>query len=344
VCGHGHGCSHENLFSLNHKLSLDGIMDEVFGGVIKPEEPENPIVPSDPAFYRELLDHIGDGVYFVDRERRIQYWNEGAYRLTGYTAGELLGKSCQDDIMCHVDQTGKRLCNAGCPLAASMGDGKPHRANIFLRHKQGRRVPVSTLVQPMRGADGSIIGAIEIFSDNSAQFDAQRKAEAMNRLAFLDHLTQLPNRRFLEMSLGTALNEYKVHKDPLGVIVIDIDEFKKINDSLGHSGGDRALQEAARTLTGSLRPTDTVGRWGGDEFLAIARNVDRETLRKLAERCVALIGQTSIPGSENQRVSLSSSVGAALSRPAESAEELIQRADELMYRSKNGGRGRATTE
>jgi diguanylate cyclase (GGDEF)-like protein/PAS domain S-box-containing protein len=319
-------------------------MNEVSGGVIQPKEPENPIVPSDPAFYRELLDHIGDGVYFVDRERRIQYWNEGACRLTGYKAEEMLGKSCQDDLLCHVDQTGKRLCHNGCPLAASMCDGKPHEASIFLRHKQGRRVPVSTRVQPMRGADGSIIGAIEIFSDNSVQLDAQRKAEAMNRLAFLDHLTQLPNRRFLEMSLDTALSEYKVHGDTLGVMVIDIDEFKKINDSLGHSGGDRALQEAARTLTGSLRPTDIVGRWGGDEFLAVARNVDRETLSKLAQRCVALIGQTAIFGHEEQRISLSSSVGAALSRPGEGAEELIQRADELMYQSKNGGRGRATSE
>jgi len=291
-----------------------------------------------------LLDHIGDGVYFVDCERRIQYWNEGAHRLTGYTAKELLGKSCQDDLLCHVDSSGRRLCDNGCPLAASMDNREPHEANIFLRHKLGRRVPVATRVLPMRDADGSIIGAFEIFRDNSAEFDAQRKTEAMNRLAFLDHLTQLPNRRFLDMTLGTALNEYKVHGDPLGVIVIDIDEFKKINDSLGHSGGDRALQEAAKTLTGSLRPTDTIGRWGGDEFLAIARNVDREMLRKLAERCVALIGQTSIPGNNGQRVSLSSSVGAALSRPGESAAELIRRADELMYRSKNGGRGRATTE
>jgi len=320
-------------------------MDTVFlGGVIKPDDSENPIVPTDAAFYRELLDHIGDGVYFVDRERRIQYWNEGASRLTGYKAEELLGKFCQDDLLCHVDNTGKRLCHDGCPLAASICDGKPHQANVFLRHKQGGRVPVSTRVQPMRAADGSIIGAIEIFSDNSAEFDVQRKTEAMNRLAFLDHLTQLPNRRFLEMSLQTALSESHVHKDPLGVIVIDVDEFKKINDTFGHSGGDRALQEAARTLTGSLRPTDTVGRWGGDEFLAIARNVDREMLGKLAERCVALIAQTSVLGSDERRIPLSSSVGAALSRPGETAEELIQRADVLMYQSKNGGRGRATTE
>jgi diguanylate cyclase (GGDEF)-like protein len=166
----------------------------------------------------------------------------------------------------------------------------------------------------------------------------------MSRLAFLDHLTQLPNRRFLEMSLHTALGEFQEHKDPLGVLLIDLDGFKQINDRYGHSCGDRALQEAATTLTGSLRPTDTVGRWGGDEFLAVIRNVNQDVLSKLAERCVALVAQTAIPGNDERRISLSISVGATLSRLGGSAEELIQRADELMYRSKTSGRGRATTE
>lgn len=305
---------------------------------------QEPIVPTDPSFYKALLDNIGDGVYFVDRERRIQYWNEGAYRQTGYKAEELLGRFCQDDLLCHVDYSGKRLCHEGCPLMASITDGKPREANVFLQHKQGRRVPVSVRIQPIRAADGSIIGAVEIFSDDSAQLEEQRRNEAMNRLTFLDHLTQLPNRRYMEMSLQTALNESKVHKDPLGVLVIDLDEFKAINDSIGHSGGDRALQEAAKTLTGSLRPTDTVGRWGGDEFLAIARNVDREILSSLARRCVALIAQTSIPGNDERRISLSSSIGAAISRPGETTDELFQRADALMYRSKTGGRSRATME
>ncbi len=303
-----------------------------------------PPVPTGSDFYRGLLDNIGDGVYFVDRERRILYWNEGATRLTGYKAEELLGKCCQDDILCHVDHTGKRLCHDDCPLTATISDGVFHEANVFLRHKQGRRVPVSVRVQPLRAADGSIIGGIEIFSDNSAEIEARRKTEAMERLAFLDQLTQLPNRRFMEMSIQTALSEYAVHKDPFGVLMIDLDGFKTINDGFGHNCGDRALQEAAKTLTGSLRPTDIVGRWGGDEFLAIARNVSEDVLRELAERCVAIIAQTSIPGNAERRISLTISVGAALSCPGETAEGLIQRADQLMYRSKTGGRGRAHTE
>lgn len=311
---------------------------------IKPDDLLNPIAPADPGFYKELLNHISDGLYFVDRERRILYWNEGAYRLTGYKADEVLGKRCQDDILCHVDQSGKSLCKEGCHLAATISDGESHEVNVFLRHKQGRRVPVSVRVQPMRGVDESILGAIAIFRDNSVEIGVRHKIEEMGRLAFLDHITQLPNRRFMEMSLQIAWSEYQMHKNPLGVLVIDLDKFKTINDSYGHSGGDSALREGAKTLTGSLRPTDTVGRWGGDEFLAIVRNVDLQILNDLAERCVALIAQTSVLSNDERRISLSVSVGAALSRSGETCEELLHRADTLMYQSKNSGRSRATTE
>jgi diguanylate cyclase (GGDEF)-like protein/PAS domain S-box-containing protein len=309
----------------------------------RPSAREDNIATADPGFYKELLDHMSDGVYFVDRERRIQYWNEGAYRLTGYQAQDIIGRFCQDNILCHVDYAGKRLCLEGCPLSACIADGSQHEADIFLRHKQGRRVPVHVRVQPIRGADGTIAGAVEIFSDGSAQVEALRKAESLNRLAFLDHLTKVPNRRFMEMSLNTALSEYQVHHDPFGVMLIDLDQLKNINDTFGHGCGDRALQEAAKTLAGSLRTADVVGRWGGDEFLAIMSHVDHLVLSTLAQRCVAMVKQTSISGADGKPISLSISVGATLAGGDVTVEELIQRADKLMYESKKEGRNRATT-
>jgi diguanylate cyclase (GGDEF)-like protein/PAS domain S-box-containing protein len=264
--------------------------------------------------------------------------------LSGYTAQELVGRSCKDDILCHVDYEGKNLCQDGCPLSASIEDGGTHEANVFLRHKQGRRVPVTVRAEPLRAADGSIIGAIEIFSDDSAQTEARRKTESMKRLAFLDHLTQLPNRRFVEMSLNTALAEFQVHKDPLGVLAFDLDKFKAINDGYGHECGDRALQEVAKTVVGALRPTDIVGRWGGDEFVAILRNINHEILTSLAKRCALMATQISLPSGDGATISLSISVGATLAHPGETGAELIRRADGLMYQSKMGGRSRATTD
>jgi len=302
------------------------------------------LTPPDPGFYKDLLDHMSDGVYFVDREKRILYWNEGAHRLTGYTSEELVGKSCHEDILCHIDYAGHKLGTDSCPLSATIQDGGRHEASVFLRHKQGRRVPVSVRVQPLRGADGSIVGAIEIFSDDSAHSEARRRTDAMNRLAFLDHLTQLPNRRFAEMSVQTAISEFNLHKSAFGVLMVDVDGFKAINDSFGHSSGDRALLQVAQTLAGSLRPTDTVGRWGGDEFLAVVREVNKDVLKKLAERCVSLAQQTLIPSNDERLIRLSISVGAAMPRTGETAEELLQRADTLMYQSKACGRGCASEE
>jgi len=173
------------------------------------------VLPSDPSFYKTLLDRITDGVYFVDVERRILFWNEAACRLTGYTADELLGRSCPDGVLCHVEEAGQGLCDNGCPVTASLSDGQSHEVRVFLRHKLGRRVPVTARVEPIRGADGSIIGSVQIFSDDSAYQDARRRIEEMERLAFFDHITDLPNRRFAEMSLQTALSEYHSHQDSL---------------------------------------------------------------------------------------------------------------------------------
>src|ERR1700675_1987517 len=91
--------------------------------------------PEDDRFYKRLLDRLNDGVYFVDQERRITYWNEGAAKLTGFPMEEAVGRQCYDDFLCHVDRSGGRLCTSKCPLSATITDGKSREAFVFLRHK-----------------------------------------------------------------------------------------------------------------------------------------------------------------------------------------------------------------
>ena len=289
--------------------------------------------PIDRRTYKALLDQVNDGVYIVDLDRRILYWNEGAFRQTGYEPHEMVGLRCPEDGLCHVDSEGKRLCAHNCPLTASLNNGRSHEVEVFLRHKQGRRVPVTARVQPLRAADGSIIGAVQIFSNSTAEQDAQREIEQMGRLAFLDQVTQLPNRRFVEMALQTAFSEFRIHKEPFGVLLIDLDRFKAINDTFGHATGDHALLEVAKTLTGTLRPADVIGRWGGDEFIAVAHHVNDEILTHLKERCAAMVAQTLFT-CDGSLLSLSVSIGSTLALPDDTAESLIKRADELMYRNK----------
>lgn len=299
---------------------------------------ENLGVSDDPAFYKKILDNIRDGVYLVDRDRRIQYWNGGAQQMTGYAPSEVVGRCCQEDILCHIDRAGHSLCRNGCPLAAGMDDGAYHEENAFLRHKEGRRIPVRVRVQPMFDAKGNVVGAVEIFSDNTAENEIRRRIESLRRLAFLDALTELPNRRFLDMTLDTVLNEFAVYHDLFGILMIDIDDFKSINDTYGHIVGDTALREIARSMVAALRPVDTLGRWGGDEFLAIVCNVNATALGEIAERAINMVRQTAIHSCPEARLGITVSIGAALVCTGDSAAEIVRRADKLLYASKKSGR------
>ena len=211
------------------------------------------------------------------------------------------------------------------------------------RRAPGHRVPIQVRVSPMLNRQGKLVGAVEIFNDDSARQSIKRRSEELEQMAFLDTLTQTANRRYLEIRLQTALREYQLHGDPFGVLLVDLDHFKQINDGNGHDVGDRALVGVTRTLNGALRSTDTLGRWGGDEFLAVLGHVDRDSLTQLAARCCRLVAEIRIPyGTESIPVSVS--VGGAVFRGDESVEALIARADRMLYVSKTQGRGRASVE
>ncbi|AMV73424.1 sensor domain-containing diguanylate cyclase [Desulfuromonas carbonis] len=294
-------------------------------------------------FFRQLLDNLYDGVYFVDRDRIITYWNRGAERLSGYSADLVLGKSCRDNLLVHMDDNGKLLCLDGCPLAATMADGNERQAEVFMHHADGQRVPVLVRVSPIHDEAGAIVGAVEIFSDNSSQNAARQQIEELQELAFLDPLTALANRRFLEITLHSRLEEQRRYGWPFGVLFFDIDHFKSFNDSYGHETGDAVLKMTAKTLAGCARSFDVVGRWGGEEFVAVLANVDRTSLQRIAERYRSMIEQSGLPTAmEVLRVTVS--VGAALAVPGDTVESVLERADALMYQSKQNGRNRVTLE
>src|SRR5260221_1955047 len=305
--------------------------------------PELPHSDYADGFYKNLLDNLYDAVYFVDRQRRITYWNYAAEQLTGYSAAETLGRCCSDNLLMHTDQQGVRLCLHSCPLTQSMADGVGHEAEVFLRHKQGHRIPVSVRITPIINQEGGIVGSVEVFSDNSAKSDAEERALQLEQLTFFDPVTRIANRRFLEFRLGQMLEELQRYGHVFGLILFDLDHFKQVNDQHGHSIGDDALRVAAQTLTRTLRASDNVGRWGGDEFMAILPQVTAEALKTLAERCRILTEQ-SLVASPTGSVQLSISIGATLARLEDSPEGILERVDGNLYRSKRLGKNRVTLD
>ena len=294
-------------------------------------------------FYRELLNNLYDGVYFVDLERRISFWNKGAEQLTGYSPDEALGRNCWDDFLAHLDDRGEQMCDTGCPLLETLKDGKIRDRNVYLLHKKGHRGPVLVRLAPIHDQDKKIIGAVEIFSDNSSSVASEMKIEELEKLALLDELTKIGNRRFMEMGLRTKIDEMNRYKSQLGVFFVDIDNFKDINDSYGHTMGDEVLRSVAKTLFGALRPLDILCRWGGEEFVVAVGNLDKEIIAIIAERFRSLIENSSVSSGET-KLRFTVSVGATMALEADSLDSVIKRADQLMYQSKEKGRNRITVE
>jgi diguanylate cyclase (GGDEF)-like protein/PAS domain S-box-containing protein len=288
-----------------------------------------------------LLDSLFDGVYFVDPDKKITFWNKAAERITGYSKEEVIGSRCSDNLLRHVDENGHELCLTGCPLAATIKDGCIREAHVYLHHKQGHRVPVSVRSSPVRDEDGAVIGGVEIFSDNSNLLQILREMERLKKDAYVDELTNVGNRRFCEMTLQTRLFELKSFGVPLGLIFLDLDNFKQYNDIHGHATGDEILIMTGRTITNILRRMDSIARWGGEEFVVILPHIDVEVLQEVSERMRSFIESTYLV-SGDKRFNITASIGATMALLEDTPSSIIQRADRLMYESKASGKNRVT--
>jgi len=291
--------------------------------------------------FRTLLDNLSEGVYFTDTHRRILYWNKGAQRISGFCAEEVLGHCCADNILMHTDLTGKSICHGHCPLHASMQDGQQRAEKLYLHHKEGHRVPVFTTTAPIRDDTGAIIGGLETFHDVTTEMSALNQVEELKRQSLLCPLTGIGNRRYALQMLESKMAEAKRSKASLGLVFMDIDHFKKINDTYGHKVGDVALKMVSRTLSNAMRSYDFLARWGGEEFIAILPNLAMPQLGGFVERLRALVESSSTEVSKGELV-VTISIGAVVAKPDESLEALVSRADGLMYVSKKEGRNRVT--
>lgn len=302
------------------------------------EAPE-PVGLFDPSV---VVDHLFDGVYAVDTNRRILFWNKGAERITGYAAHEIVGRACYDNILDHVDLQGHRLCfeENACPLVESIRTNSEQSRVAFLRRKDGTRAQVLIRVLPVE-RDGRVIGAVEVFTDNTETIRLQQENERLRREAMLDPLLFIGNRRFLEIALTKQLAVFERYRYAFGVLFLDLDDFKDVNDTFGHDAGDHVLKVFAATVLNSIRAGDTLGRWGGEEFLVVSSLSSSTQLTMYAERLRALVAAME-PSWEGQRIPVTVSIGATLARPGDTVETIVARADDLMYASKRGGKNRVT--
>jgi diguanylate cyclase (GGDEF)-like protein/PAS domain S-box-containing protein len=287
--------------------------------------------------YERIIDNLHGGLYLVDLNRTITYWNKAAEKISGFRTDEVVGRSCSDNILTHIDAEGNCLCLGMCALKATIADRMPREAEIYVHHKDGHRVPVSVHVSVLTDVEGKVIGGIELFIDISNRTANEFMIKELEKMALLDNLTQLANRNYIEKEIQNRFAEKKRLNVSFGILFIDIDYFKKFNDTYGHDFGDQVLKNVANTLAKNSRPFDLYGRWGGEEFIGIIRNITLQELEHLGNRLRLLVENAYILH-RNEKLGVTISMGATLVNDDDTIDTLIGRADTLLYKSKTVGR------
>jgi diguanylate cyclase (GGDEF)-like protein/PAS domain S-box-containing protein len=291
---------------------------------------------SENEFANMTLNFIGEAVLRTDLQGSVTYLNRAAEKLTGWSRVEAHGRPLAD-VLRVIDGASRRPVGSALGLAAEEDKSASSMAsctNCILIRRDGSEVAIESTMPLIHEHDESVIGTIVAFRDVSA---AQAKSLELSHLAQHDVLTDLPNRVLFNDRLTQAITLAERQGKQLAVMFVDLDQFKKINDSLGHDVGDKLLLSVAGRLKACVRRSDTISRLGGDEFVVLLSQVEhaedaaisaRKTLRAL--KVPHMIDSKSL----EINVSIGMSTYPVDGRDAAS---LMIRADNAMYEAKQGG-------
>jgi diguanylate cyclase (GGDEF)-like protein/PAS domain S-box-containing protein len=283
-----------------------------------------------------VLKSAGEGIFGLDLHGNVTFVNPAASDMTGWSTQDLLGRPMHK-LLHHTKPDGTPYPGEECPIYAAFTTGTTHSRDdeVFWR-KDGTSFPVEYTSNPIF-EDGEIVGAVVTFRDIT-----ERKAleQQLHHQAFHDLLTGLPNRALFMDRLQHALTRANRRGSKVAVLFTDLDNFKVINDSLGHKAGDLLLVAVAERLKACLRPEDTAARLGGDEFTVLVEDIANVgEVVQIAERIAEILQPPFTL--EEQEVFTTVSIGIAFNNSAQAQPaDLLRHADLAMYRAKHRGKAR----
>lgn len=279
--------------------------------------------------FKALYESTSEGIIITDSESVIQSVNPAFTDITGYLPQEIVGKTT--DVL----SSKKNTLDFYQQLWKQLNENGKWSGEIWSKIKNGEDQAHSLNINTIYDARGNAIRRIGLFSDITAKKQAE---EIMWRHANFDALTNLPNRRFFYEKLESAIKSAKRKNSLVALFFLDLDHFKEVNDTMGHSAGDKLLIQTAERIKKCVREIDVVARLGGDEFTIIFEDIKSlSSLDKIAQDiCNALSKPFQIKGKE---VTVSTSIGIAVYPTDTDCEDgLLKKADQAMYQSKSKGR------
>jgi diguanylate cyclase (GGDEF)-like protein/PAS domain S-box-containing protein len=280
------------------------------------------------------LNSIGDAVVCTDTSGNVTFLNRVAEKLSGWSWNDAAGRP-MPEILRIVDATTRE--QVLIPVDSVVGQNRMMHLplNCLLIRRDDCEIPIEDSVSPIHNRDGKVTGAVVVFRDVSA---ARALAVQMAHSAQHDFLTGLPNRMLLNDRIAQALVLAARHSKKVAILFLDLDGFKRINDSLGHLIGDRLLQSVAKRLQTCVRASDTVSRQGGDEFVVLLSEVEQTSDAAIsAKRMLRSVSETHFIDLHELQVSTSIGIS-VFPDDGPDTETLIKHADAAMYLAKEGGR------
>ncbi|MGD8562410.1 MAG: diguanylate cyclase [Desulfarculaceae bacterium] len=295
-------------------------------------------------------------VMVIDRRHKVVHWNRAMEIITGVKAKDRVGTSLQwnpfhknqrpvlADLVLDMDWRAidKLYGASGLKKSILVEGGVEFEA--FLKDLGGKSRHLRFLAAPITDENNQVVRAVETLIDLT---DIKALEEELRRLSVTDDLTGLYNQRFFYATLAREVETSRRYNQPLALLLMDLDEFKKYNDSFGHLEGDRVLSACAKTVQQKVRSTDLPCRYGGEEFVVLLPHSDLDEAEAVAERIRDGIERLqffpALPGKGPTKAKVTTSVGVALLQAGVSKEDLVRRADQAMYEAKKEGRNRVAT-
>lgn len=291
-------------------------------------------------YLQAIIDNIGDPILVIDREYHIVLANKKVREIAGGI------DPVKARLFCYqVSHHREMPCNRKdelCPLKEILRTKSPVRVTHTHYDSAGNKMLVEIVASPILDKTGGVIHMIassrDITERKKAEKERNRLIKELKHISQIDGLTGLLNRQHLNKRLTEEIHRTKRYGTPLSLIMFDIDNFKKINDTYGHLTGDKILQKTATTIKEILRDTDIAGRFGGDEFILILVQTNIDTGMQVAERLRAKIEQVQVLLKKEQSISFTISLGICqYNNKVKSTEEFIAKVDRALYMAKYNG-------
>ncbi|MEN9539005.1 MAG: hypothetical protein RLZZ126_1240 [Pseudomonadota bacterium] len=318
----------------------------------RPRSRGDGIHESDYSFAVNLMQFLVVPTFVLDNQGKVLIWNKACERLTGVAAAEVVGtkehwkafyeapRPCLSDLVVEnrMDEIDALYVQHDDPQERAFG---VHAENWCRMPKLGNELYLAIDAGPIFDQQGKLLAVVETLRDISVQKRAQTELE---HLANHDGLTGMVNRRSFDHALETAWQRGTRDQSPLSLLMVDVDYFKRYNDTYGHQAGDECLKGVAKALAGCVsRPTDHVARYGGEEFAVVLSACTEKGAQTVAQRMLGAVSALAIPHSGNEAspvVTISIGIATAIPTPSQLSPELILQADQALYRAKHSGRNR----